>query len=98
MALTPLGAVLRGREEPRRGEPVIVSRSESHVTIIVDEEICKGCRLCVAVCPRQAMQLADHTNSRGFHPACLANPDDCTGCAQCALMCPDVAIRIVRSE
>ncbi len=94
----PLGPVLRGREELHRGEPAIVSRIKSRVTIIVDEEICKGCRLCVAVCPRQAMQLADHTNSRGFHPAFLANPDDCTGCAQCALMCPDVAIRIVKSE
>lgn len=75
-----------------------MSRTKARVTIIVDEELCKGCRLCVAVCPRQAMQLADHINSRGFHPASLVNPDDCTGCAQCALMCPDAAIRIVKSE
>jgi 2-oxoglutarate ferredoxin oxidoreductase subunit delta len=43
------------------------------------------------------MRFTEHINSRGFHPAYLADPESCTGCAQCALMCPDACIRILRS-
>ena len=74
-----------------------MSTTESRVTIIVEEEICKGCGLCVAVCPRQAIGLVEHINSRGFHPARLLNPGDCTACAQCAIMCPDACITIRKS-
>jgi len=72
-----------------------VSKTKPRVTITVDEEMCKGCGLCVAVCPRHAIRPAEHINSRGFHPVCLMDPEECTACAQCALMCPDACIRIV---
>lgn len=75
-----------------------MSETTARVTITIDEETCKGCGLCVAACPREAMQLAAHINSRGFHPARLADLEQCTGCAQCALMCPDTCIIIRRSK
>ena len=75
-----------------------MSRTEAAITIVIDEEICKGCGLCVDICPRKAMGLADHINSRGFHPAVLRNPENCTGCTQCALMCPDACMRILKRE
>ena len=74
-----------------------MSRTKGRITIIIDEDICKGCGLCVAVCPRKAMSFAQGINTRGFHPACLLDPENCTGCAQCALMCPDACITILRS-
>ena len=75
-----------------------MSKTKPRVSIIIEEEICKGCGLCVNACPRSAMHLANHINSRGFHPAALLAPDKCTACAQCALMCPDVCISILKSE
>jgi 2-oxoglutarate ferredoxin oxidoreductase subunit delta len=75
-----------------------MSKTTARVTVTIDEEICKGCALCVDVCPRQAMGLAEHINTRGFHPAALLHPDTCTACAQCALMCPDACMKIVRHE
>ena len=75
-----------------------MSRTKGRITITIDETICKGCGLCVAVCPRKAMRFADGINARGFHPACMLDPENCTGCAQCALMCPDACIRIVRTR
>jgi 2-oxoglutarate ferredoxin oxidoreductase subunit delta len=75
-----------------------MSKTRARVTIIVDEEHCKGCGLCVDVCPHQALALAAHINSRGFHPAALVAPEKCTACAQCALMCPDACMKILKDE
>jgi 2-oxoglutarate ferredoxin oxidoreductase subunit delta len=72
-----------------------VAKTKRKVVLVVDAEICKGCGLCVAVCPHQAIGLVKETiNTRGFHPAGLVRPEECTACAQCALMCPDACIRI----
>lgn len=65
--------------------------------IIVKEETCKGCGLCANACPRKIIALSkDKINSKGYHPAQLAEPEKCTGCASCAMMCPDVAIIVER--
>jgi len=74
------------------------TKPRPRIALFVDEEICKGCGLCAAFCPMKAIRLAEHMNTRGFHPAALLSPDDCTGCARCALMCPDACIRIERSR
>ncbi len=65
--------------------------------IVVDVERCKGCELCLAVCPQKVLRLADDFNAKGYRPAELADPaGECTGCAVCALICPDVAITVFR--
>lgn len=73
-----------------------MAKAKLRVTITVNEEFCKGCALCVEICPQDALDLAEGMNSRGIHPALLARPDDCTGCTQCAVMCPDACLRIER--
>jgi len=73
-----------------------VAENTPRVVLTVDEEFCKGCGLCVRVCPRHALEQIAGINSRGFHPAALVRPEDCTACAQCALMCPDACITIVK--
>ena len=65
--------------------------------IIVDENLCKGCELCVDSCPRKIIRLSpDRINLKGYHPAELTDAEKCTGCKACALMCPDVAIKVER--
>lgn len=65
--------------------------------IIVDDRYCKGCGLCVNVCPRAIIVLdPDKLTSKGYHPAKLTDESRCTGCANCALICPDVAITVER--
>ncbi len=63
--------------------------------IAIDPERCKGCGLCVGVCPRAHIHVAKTSNRNGFYPA-QADPGDCTGCAQCALVCPEAAIKVYR--
>ncbi len=66
--------------------------------IEVDEAMCKGCALCITVCPKGVIAMADERfTPKGYHPAELADPDgECTGCAICALICPEAAIRVYR--
>ena len=58
-------------------------------------ERCKGCGLCVDVCPKKIIKLSpDILNSKGFHPAEIVEQEKCNACAFCAIMCPDVIITI----
>jgi 2-oxoglutarate ferredoxin oxidoreductase subunit delta len=63
--------------------------------IVVDENYCKGCALCVEACPRHIIALDPGTiTAKGYHPAMLTDESACTACENCALMCPDVAITV----
>jgi 2-oxoglutarate ferredoxin oxidoreductase subunit delta len=60
----------------------------------IDADRCKGCGLCVTVCPKKVLAISDQLNSQGYFPAYQARPESCVFCAICCTMCPDVAIRI----
>ncbi len=67
-------------------------------TIVVDENLCKACELCVEACPQHVISLnVEIITPRGFHPAHLA-ADGCTGCSICALVCPEAAITVYREK
>lgn len=73
--------------------------------IEIDEELCKGCGLCISVCPKGRIEISDEHNKKGYYPASFKDRDakseeetDCTGCALCAITCPDVAIEVYRQE
>lgn len=63
--------------------------------IIVDEQVCKGCSMCVFACPLKIIALSkEKLNAKGYHPAQLIEESKCVGCAACATMCPDTAITV----
>jgi 2-oxoglutarate ferredoxin oxidoreductase subunit delta len=65
--------------------------------IIVDKSFCKGCGLCVDICPKDIMVLDfEEISQKGYHPARCIDEGACIACLNCALMCPDVAITIER--
>jgi 2-oxoglutarate ferredoxin oxidoreductase subunit delta len=56
---------------------------------------CKGCGLCVDVCPQHVLELDETTvNALGYHPAQLTDAPGCTSCAICARICPDTVFTI----
>ncbi|MCL5961910.1 MAG: 4Fe-4S binding protein, partial [Chloroflexi bacterium] len=67
-------------------------------TIIINEELCKGCELCTLACPKDLIILAKHLTAKGYHPAMLdpEKADKCTSCVLCARVCPDIAIEVYR--
>ncbi|MDT8271741.1 MAG: 4Fe-4S binding protein [Desulfomonilia bacterium] len=64
-------------------------------TITIDQELCKGCELCITFCPEDAIRIADGLNSRGVHPAEYVK-QHCRACTLCAVMCPEIAIEVYR--
>lgn len=59
------------------------------------EERCKGCELCVSVCPKNIIKISeDRLNAKGFRPAEITEQEKCIGCAFCATICPDVVIEV----
>ncbi len=64
--------------------------------IVIDEGRCKGCRLCVSVCPPEILAVSSRLNERGYLPVEVTDMDRCTGCSLCAVICPDVCITVYR--
>ena len=61
----------------------------------VNQDRCKGCGLCVEVCPKKIISLDKSVlNAKGYHPAIVSDMAQYIGCAMCALMCPDCAITV----
>lgn len=57
-------------------------------------ERCKGCKLCVELCPQHVLQISDALNDKGYHFPQIA-PDketSCVHCEFCTMICPEFAI------
>ena len=60
-------------------------------------DLCKGCGLCVEVCPKKILIISkDKINKKGHSPVEITDQDKCIGCAFCATMCPDCIITVER--
>lgn len=61
-----------------------------------DKDRCKGCELCISVCPKKILALDSAANAKGYRPAGCTDESSCIGCASCAKMCPDSIITITK--
>ena len=67
------------------------------VKLNIDVAACKGCALCVEVCPKAILIMDTSTvNAKGYSPAMCIDASACTACAVCAIICPDSAIEVER--
>ncbi len=63
------------------------------LAIVINDDWCKGCELCIDVCPRpKVFAVSDQVNSKGYRRIFIDDLSQCTGCLLCELMCPDLAI------
>jgi NAD-dependent dihydropyrimidine dehydrogenase PreA subunit len=57
------------------------------VTLVVDRELCTGCRLCTRVCPRAVLAMEGATVT-------IRQRDACIECGACAMNCEAEAISV----
>ncbi len=64
-------------------------RQSKGYTVVVDQEVCRGCGRCMQVCPYQAISF--HRNDMG---GWYAQVDEalCKGCGNCISVCPSNAV------
>ncbi len=63
--------------------------------LVIDAELCKGCQMCLDVCPKSCIAISDKLNSTSYHPAYYTG-SDCTGCGFCFYACPEPAAIFVK--
>ena len=67
--------------------------------VVINEDRCKGCALCVDACPKDVLALAERkVNIHGYSYVEAIKADDCIGCASCGIVCPDGCITVYRKK
>ena len=66
--------------------------------IHLNREICKGCGICIDVCPVKLYKRGDEISPKGYVLTDIAFPEKCIGCKNCELLCPDQVIFIEEVE
>ena len=73
-----------------------MKKNAIELKVVIDKERCKGCELCISVCPLKLLVMSEDLNSAGYHSAVFMDNEKCTSCTLCGTMCPDVAITIYK--
>ena len=77
-----------------------MAKNSERGKVVIERERCKGCYLCISVCPNEIITISDTLNEQGYYPA--ESKDNgksgkgCIACALCATICPDIAIEVYR--
>ena len=69
-------------------------KKRDSVEIRLNQKWCKGCYLCLEICPRKVFEKSAEVSEKGFHPVEVLHPERCTRCLQCEMICPDLALDV----
>jgi 2-oxoglutarate ferredoxin oxidoreductase subunit delta len=89
---------LLSREGRNRTLQKTVEKKKKPATIHLNRKWCKGCYICLEVCPKKVFEKSSEVSEKGFQPVLVAHPELCTGCLQCEMLCPDLAINVEKGE
>lgn len=66
--------------------------------IRINENLCKGCNICIEFCPLNVFERSDKLNRKGYYVPIVAREKDCNYCGICDLLCPEFAIILVKEK
>ncbi|MHA2251161.1 MAG: 4Fe-4S dicluster domain-containing protein [Candidatus Kariarchaeaceae archaeon] len=70
----------------------IVGKKKNRV-LALDRDRCKGCSICVTICPYTALDMSTKKTHMGYiHPIEINGA--CIACRECVYACPDFALSI----
>ena len=78
--------------------------SENHAmakkakAIVIDPKLCKGCHICISVCPHGVLKKSEVVDNRGFFLPRVVDLEACKVCTLCEMECPDFAISVAAIE
>jgi 2-oxoglutarate ferredoxin oxidoreductase subunit delta len=65
----------------------------------IREDLCKGCQLCVAYCPKDCLAMTtDRLNAKGVPFCQFVRPENCVGCKACVTVCPDAVLELFSED
>ena len=73
---------------------LVTGKAEGIVEIDVDTFLCKGCGICVEMCPRKVFEWSKELSEKGVHYPVPVHAEKCVKCKLCELLCPDFAIAV----
>jgi Pyruvate/2-oxoacid:ferredoxin oxidoreductase delta subunit len=79
--------------------PLVTSVSSSgEYRLVVNELWCKGCRICVDLCPRHVLEMVEAPERWEGTIVKVTNMEACNGCGICEVECPDFAISLTSTR
>ena len=67
-------------------------QDKQELVVVIDAGWCKGCGICIELCPKGALALDARDK------AVWQYPEKCIRCGLCELRCPDLAIVLTRRK
>jgi len=64
------------------------------LTVRIIENLCKGCEICVKVCPKNVFEAKAKVNEYGYVIPQPVRADACIKCKLCEMYCPDFAVEV----
>ena len=66
--------------------------------ILIDENQCKGCQICIDQCPKKVFVISCQRNKKGFLLPEVKYDEECNQCLICEYICPDMAITVTENK
>lgn len=75
----------------------VLKKRKLSTKLLIKEERCKSCGICIEFCPRDALSYSGIINEKGYDFT-EVDDDKCISCAICYTVCPDGVFDMLGKE
>ena len=76
--------------------PILYKDEQKDKILVLQTNRCKGCDLCINVCPNKALEKSKTLNKSVQYPPAAVEGGKCTYCRLCEYTCPDFSIYVAK--